>query len=240
MIVKAGRPGFVRALTPLRWGAGCGPRTFVGSAWIAATLALSTLAGCEKTFENMYHQDKYKPLAASPLWPDGRSARSPVAHTVPRSGDTLADTSSGRLGDETPVADAALPAQILAPNASAPAATTRTRPAWTLAALERGRERYDIYCAPCHSVIGDGDGMIVRRGFPRPPSFHSDRLRNASDAYFDAVIEYGYGAMYAYAVRIPRADRPAIIGYIRALQLAQHASLDDTPVDARARLEKIP
>ena len=114
------------------------------------------------------------------------------------------------------------------------------QPAWTRAMLERGRERFDIFCAPCHSETGDGDGMIVRRGFPRPLSFHSDRLRQASDAYLYLAISEGYGAMSAYAGHIAADDRRAIVGYIRALQLSQNAKLADVPPEARRRLERAP
>jgi mono/diheme cytochrome c family protein len=103
--------------------------------------------------------------------------------------------------------------------------------------LARGRERFDIFCAPCHSIAGDGDGFIARRGFPHPPSYHSDRLRSASDAHLYAVISEGYGAMYPYARRLVPSDRMAVVAYIRALQLSQHAPLDAVPADVRARLE---
>jgi mono/diheme cytochrome c family protein len=87
----------------------------------------------------------------------------------------------------------------------------------------RGRERFDIYCAPCHGRVGDGRGMIVLRGFPAPPSYHTDRLRDAPDSHFYQVISAGYGVMYPYADRIAPTDRWAIVAYIRALQLSQHA-----------------
>lgn len=96
-------------------------------------------------------------------------------------------------------------------------------PPITLSLLARGRERYDIYCAPCHGEGGDGAGIIVQHGFPAPPSYHSDRLRAAPDSRFYAVISEGYGAMYGYADRIAPADRWAIVAYVRALQLSQHA-----------------
>jgi mono/diheme cytochrome c family protein len=89
--------------------------------------------------------------------------------------------------------------------------------------LDRGQERFDIYCAPCHGLSGYGDGMIVQRGFLSPPSFHTDRLRAVSNAHIYAVMTHGYGAMHSYATRVPPDDRLAIVAYIRALQWSQHA-----------------
>lgn len=97
------------------------------------------------------------------------------------------------------------------------------------ALLARGRERYGIYCAPCHSPVGDGQGMIVQRGFPAPPSYHVHRLRAAPDRHFYDVITHGYGIMYSYAGRVTPADRWAIVAYIRALQLSQHAPAEMLP-----------
>ncbi len=97
----------------------------------------------------------------------------------------------------------------------------------TMALLRRGRERFDIYCAPCHSPVGDGDGMVARRGFPHPPSYHSDRLRSAPDRHFYDVMTNGYGVMRSYADRVPPEDRWAIVAYIRALQLSQYARVED-------------
>jgi len=110
-------------------------------------------------------------------------------------------------------------------------------PPLTAKLLARGRNRFDIFCAPCHSVVGDGDGMIVRRGFPRPPSFHTDALRSASDQHFYDVVTHGYGAMYSYATRIAPADRAAIVAYVRVLQQSQNATLAEVPAAERARLE---
>jgi mono/diheme cytochrome c family protein len=104
------------------------------------------------------------------------------------------------------------------------------------ALLARGRERYDIYCSPCHSVAGDGDGIVTRRGFPHPPSFHQASLRAAPDTHFYDVITNGYGAMYPYADRLAPADRWAIVAYIRALQLSRYASAASLPADVRGRL----
>lgn len=99
--------------------------------------------------------------------------------------------------------------------------------------LERGRERYGIYCAPCHSPVGDGQGIIVQRGFPAPPSFHTPRLRSASDRHFYQVITGGYGIMYSYAARVKPEDRWAITAYVRALQLSQHAPAQWLPAGHR-------
>lgn len=111
-----------------------------------------------------------------------------------------------------------------------------TRPPLTQQLLERGQQRFDIFCAPCHGRLGDASGMIVARGMPQPPSFHIDRLRKAPDQHFFDVITHGYGVMYSYGDRVPPRDRWAIVAYIRALQLSQHAALDDLPPAVRARL----
>jgi mono/diheme cytochrome c family protein len=154
-------------------------------------LALLWLGGCEKLMRDMYDQPRYKPLAASPLFPDGSSARPDVPGTVPT------------------------------------ASKSEAPPARTLALFKRGRERFDIYCAPCHSPVGDGDGIVARRGFPRPPSYHIDRLREAPDRHLYDVITQGYGVMHSYAASVPPEDRWAIVAYIRALQLSQHARRED-------------
>jgi mono/diheme cytochrome c family protein len=112
----------------------------------------------------------------------------------------------------------------------------RRKPKLTAALLARGRERFDIYCSPCHGRTGEGDGMIVRRGMPRPPSYHDERLREAPDEHFFDVMTRGYGAMYSYASRVPAEDRWAIVAYIRALQLSRHATLDLLPPEMRERL----
>ena len=110
-------------------------------------------------------------------------------------------------------------------------------PPVTMALLERGRERFDINCSPCHGRLGDGNGMIVQRGFPRPPSYSIDRLRNVPSQHFYDVITHGYGIMYSYADRVEPADRWAIAAYIRALQASATASLADVPSDKQKALQ---
>lgn len=119
-------------------------------------------------------------------------------------------------------------------------AQIKNKPQLTSELLRRGQQRFNIFCSPCHGASGDGDGMIVQRGMPRPTSYHIDRLRAADDQYLFDVITNGHGAMYSYAARVPPRDRWAIVGYIRALQLARHASIDDVPTDQRAKLEGRP
>jgi mono/diheme cytochrome c family protein len=106
-----------------------------------------------------------------------------------------------------------------------------------MALLERGQQRFNIYCSPCHSRVGDGNGMIVQRGFPQPPSYYSDTLRKAPNQLFYDVITHGYGAMYSYADRVEPKDRWAIVAYIRALQASASASLSDVPADKRSALQ---
>lgn len=216
-----------------------------GAVCACALLALG-LSGCERAMQDMYNQPKYKPLAASTFWPDGRASRPDVAGAIAYSGGALAGTSSGTEGrlprpvseaPTYPVDDQGHVKADLAPNSPPPLVAKNPLPI-TAQTLTRGRERFDIYCSPCHSVVGDGDGMIVRRGFPSPPSYHTDRLRNAPDAHFYGVITNGYGMMYSYADRVAPDDRWAIVAYIRALQLSQNARIGDVPADRRTQLAK--
>jgi len=165
----------------------------------------------------MYNQPRYKTFAANDYFEDGASARPVPPHTVAR-GHADLDTEyyEGQAEDGKLVEAFPLPV--------------------TLAMLNRGRERFDIFCAVCHGRAGEGNGMIVQRGFPAPPSYQIDRLRNAPAGYLYHVITYGYGVMYPYAARVEPADRWAIVAYIRALQLSRHAALDDVPPDRRANL----
>lgn len=188
-------------------------------------LALSlALAGCEKVMQNMYDQPRYKPFAASRLFADGASVRTPPAGTVPYARGNFAGTSSAWAGA------AAVEEDLKADAAQAiPYPVTREL-------LEKGRERFTIYCQPCHSPLGDGDGLVARRGFPHPPSYHSERLRKAPDRHFFDVISKGYGIMFSYADRVEPAERWAIVAYIRALQLSQQVAAADLPDEARRRL----
>ena len=163
---------------------------------------LASVGACEKARQDMYDQPKYKPFARSDRFADGTSARSAPEHAVPVPAAPFGDTSSGRR--QAALADAA-------------------RPPLTLQQLKRGRSRYEIYCMPCHSPTGDGDGMVVRRGFPHPPTFHSDALRAVPDTPLYDVITHGTGHMAAYGAQLPPDDRWAVVAYIRALQLSQHA-----------------
>jgi len=204
-----------------------------------ATLAL---AGCERGMHEMYDQPKYKPLTSSPLWPDGNSSRPQVPGTQPHSAGALAGVSSGRMDRVAlippagPVSGVDANGKLLA-QAGAAASPGYSNPLpITPKLLARGQQRFDIYCAPCHSRAGDGDGMIARRGFPHPPSYHTAALRNAPDSHFYQVITNGYGVMYPHADRISPHDRWAIVAYIRALQLSQHAPKSDLSVEDLQRL----
>jgi len=128
--------------------------------------------------------------------------------------------------------DSEPPAGIVARDAEPPPPP----PPVTLALLQRGQQRFDIYCAPCHGRVGDGHGMIVERGFPAPPSYFIDRLLAAPSQHFYDVITNGYGAMFSYADRVAPEDRWAIAAYIRALQASQHAALAQLSPDEKAAL----
>jgi mono/diheme cytochrome c family protein len=161
----------------------------------------------------MHDQPRFEPLEASSFFRDGRSARPLVPGTVAR-GRLFEDEHlyQGRVGGELA---ATFPIEV------------------TLATLQHGRERYDIFCSPCHAYDGSGDGMIVRRGMRRPTSFHAERLVKSPPGYFFDVITHGFGAMYDYADRVPAEDRWAIVAYIRALQRSRTGTRADlTPEQA--------
>lgn len=189
-------------------------------AWLLAALLLS---GCEQVMRDMYEQPRFDPDAATTLFDDGRATRPPPPGSVAHSRGDLAATTSGRAGVDR-VDDASA------------ASARASLPTITRALLARGQERFDIYCAPCHGIVGDGDGPVVRRGFPAPPSYHIDRLREAPDRHFFDVITQGHGIMYSYADRVAPADRWAIVAWIRALQLSQHVDVDTLPPALQAKV----
>jgi mono/diheme cytochrome c family protein len=213
------RPGTPwRSTTPARRRAGWAASCCWLRLWLLPLLLLSLAPGCSE--QDMVIQPKFKPYQESAFFADGQSSRPLVAGTVARGQLNVDDAYyRGKLGD---LLVDKIPARVNIDRAL----------------LERGRERYNIYCTPCHSRSGDGRGMIVQRGFPPPPSFHERRLLDAPAGHYFNVISNGYGAMYSYASRIPVDDRWAIVAYIRALQLSQHATLDDVPADHRLELEK--
>jgi hypothetical protein len=180
-------------------------------AWIGAIGML--LAGCRL---DMHVQPKYKPYDPTDFFGDGRSERQPVAGTVARGQlhtDELLYT-----GKENGVLANKFPFPI------------------TRADIERGRERYNIYCSPCHDYTGTGRGMIVQRGFPPPPSYHIDRLRQAPAGHFFDVMTNGLGSMYSYASRVEPEDRWRIAAYIRVLQASERATVQDVPEPERSKL----
>jgi cytochrome c len=167
---------------------------------------------------DMGHQAYHRPLDASSVFANGMSARPLPQHTIAR----------GRWHEDE---------QFFTGRVAGKPVNTFPFPI-TQSVMERGRERFEIFCAVCHGRTGEGNGMIVRRGFPTPPSYGIDRLREAPVGHFVEVMTFGYGLMYPYASRVEPADRWAIAAYIRALQLSQHAGLDDAPQAERAKLEQ--
>ncbi|MDB6148547.1 MAG: hypothetical protein JWO45_2211, partial [Spartobacteria bacterium] len=170
--------------------------------------------------QDMYNQPKKKPLAESEFFKDGSSARPLPPHVVQRGNVHAEPTVFTGLTNGIYITQ--LPLKL--------------RPEILL----RGRERYDIYCATCHGLNGNGNGMIAQRGFPSPPSYHIKRLRDAPIGYFYDVMANGYGVMSSYASRVAPDDRWAIAAYIRALQLSHNAKLTDLTADQAANLQRTP
>jgi mono/diheme cytochrome c family protein len=177
-------------------------------------LLLTALAGCR---QDMHDAPRYDALEGSVFFADGRSARPLVEGTVAR----------GRLQADDHLYRGLVDGE---PAPTFPFELSRDD-------LERGRERFGIFCAPCHDRTGSGNGMIVQRGFKRPPSYHIERLREATPGYLFDVITRGYGAMYGLADRVPAEDRWRIVGWIRVLQRSQRGTLQDVPPEARAALQ---
>lgn len=229
-------PGFVAGKAGDGPGMTSKDRGLLAARLLLFAFATLALTGCERGMHEMYDQPKYKPLTSSPLWANGNSSRPQVPGTQPYSAGALAGVSSGRMDRVAlvppvgPVSGVDANGKPLAQTGAAASPGYANPLPITPTLLSRGQQRFDIYCAPCHSRAGDGDGMIAERGFPHPPSYHTAALRNAPDSHFYKVITDGYGVMYPYADRISPHDRWAIVAYIRALQLSQHAPKSDLSV----------
>ena len=181
-------------------------------ALIALGASLLSLSGCEYTLrQDMANQPRQNPLSPSDFFPDGRSARQPIENTVAR----------GAIEND--------PLFIMKDSNAFPLPLTEEL-------LERGQQRYGIFCTPCHGLQGDGLGMVAMRGMKHPPTYHQDRLRQVPNGYIYDVITNGFGAMYGYSAQIPPRDRWAIIAYVRALQLSRNAHVNDLPPDLKQKL----
>ena len=183
----------------------------IGAVCAAACLVFAS--GCRYLRQDMADQPKNRPLSPSELFEDGRSERPLVENTVAR----------GSLADD----------ELFVPKDS----NNFPMPV-NLELLQRGEERYKIFCSPCHGLQGDGNGMVAMRGMKHPPSYHQDRLRQAPNGYFFDNITNGFGAMYGYSAQIRPRDRWAIIAYVRALQLSRNAKVTDLPAELREKLNQ--
>ena len=183
--------------------------------YLLSSIFLVCLTGCRR---DMFLQPSEKPLERSDFFRDNEMASRPLpAHTVAR----------GQLDEDEAFYRGMIGTNLVT---QFPMPVTRE-------VLLRGQERFNIYCAPCHGRSGEGNGMIPQRGYPAPPSYHTERLRSVPVGHFFDVITRGYGVMYPYAHRVEPADRWAIAAYIRALQLSRDANISDVPSEDRAQLE---
>ncbi len=169
--------------------------------------------------QDMHDQPKYEPLQESHFFSDHRSSRPLIEGTV----------AQGQLKTDKHLHTGKRSGQLL---------DTLPFPV-TEQVLKRGRQRYDIFCSPCHARVGTGEGIVVQRGFRPPPSLHTQRLREAPVGHLFDVITNGYATMYSYATRISPSDRWAIVAYVRALQLSQHARIEELPERDQTRLREI-
>ena len=176
-------------------------------------IALTALAGCR---QDMHNGPNYEVYEANPQFADGRASRDLPVGTVARG--QLRDDDAYYTGKVDGVFTTTFPFEVSA------------------ADLQRGQDRFTIYCTPCHGQLGDGKGMVVQRGLRQAATYHQDRLRQIAPGYFFDVITNGFGAMQGYAEQIPPRDRWLIAAYVRALQLSQHATVDDVPAADRGRL----
>jgi hypothetical protein len=188
------------------------PRLSKRMIWsVCAAASFLALAGCDHLHQDMGNQPKNKPLSPSDFFADGRSARQPVENTVAR----------GSLANDE--------FMVVKESNNFPMPVNE-------ALLERGEERYKIFCSPCHGLQGDGNGMVAMRGMKNPPSYHIDRLRQSPNGYFYDVITNGFGQMYGYSAQVPPRDRWAITAYVRALQLSRDARVAELPAEMRGKL----
>jgi mono/diheme cytochrome c family protein len=175
------------------------------------------LGGCR---QDMHDAPSYDPLQESAFFSDGRASRTLVANTVAR----------GQLREDEHLYTGRVNGEL---------ATEFPMPV-TADVMARGQERFNVFCSPCHGRTGEGNGMIVQRGFRQPPSYHEDRLIQAPPGHFFDVMTNGFGAMQDYAAQVPPSDRWAIAAYIRALQYSRRATMDDVPADRRAAMDAAP
>jgi mono/diheme cytochrome c family protein len=194
-------------------------RVATGRARLVAgvVVALSLLA-CR---QDMHDQPRYEPYERSTFFADGMASRSLPAGVVAR----------GQLNEDTLFHTGKNPDGTLSAHLPAPVDAQ---------VLRRGRERFDIFCSPCHGRLGDGQGMAARRGFKQPPTFHQQRLREQPVGYYFDVITRGFGVMPSYAAAVPASDRWAIAAYIRALQLSQHATAAELSAADQQALRALP
>lgn len=189
-------------------------------------LALAILPGCTRDGKfqpvDMWNGARLKPNEGVNFFADQSSSQLDPAGTVAR----------GQERSDEPMFYGTQNGALIAYN---PILRRASTPQVRKAIIERGQERFNIYCQPCHGLGGYGDGMIIKRGFAKPPSYHIDRLRNAPDGHLYDVIYNGYGSMYSYAARVPTNDRWAIVAYIRTLQRSQNAGAGDVPAGLKLK-----
>lgn len=183
-------------------------------------LVLAALAICAGCHRDMRDQPRYEPLEAIDFFANGMASRPLVEGTIARG--QLHEDEAFYTGKEAGEFVTKIPLDV------------------DRALLERGQERFNIYCAVCHARTGEGNGMIVQRGFRKPPSYHTERLQSAPDGHFFDVMTNGFGAMPSYRIQIPPRDRWAIVAYVRVLQMSRTAKLEDVPAEERAKLEEAP
>jgi len=183
---------------------------------VAVIVMTVAFAGCR---QDMHDAPRYEPLEASTFFADGRGSRMLVANTVAR----------GMLREDDHLYQGKIDGEL----------TDVFPMPVTSDVMARGQERFNVFCSPCHGQTGQGNGMVVQRGFRAPPSYHEARLRDAPAGYFFDVMTHGFGAMFDYSSQISVSDRWAIAAYIRALQRSQQATIDDVPAARRAELDEL-